>query len=80
MKKITELKEGELLTLEAAAPYFKQPHESIEQTKKRLRQWRHLARHNPERFPKSAKIGGTVYYLRSNILDFLNREFSKIAS
>lgn len=80
MKKITELREGELLTLEAAAVYFKQAHETLEQTKKRLRKWRNMARFNPEKYPKSAKIGGTVYYLKSNILDFLNREFNKIAS
>jgi len=80
MKKITDLKEGELLTLEAASVYFKQPHETLEQTKRRLKKWRELFLQFPDRYPPSAKIGGTVYFLRSHLVDFINREFSKVAS
>ncbi len=77
MKKITDLKEGELLTLEAAANLFKQPDETIDQAKARLRKWRELQPRFPDRYPKSAKIGGTVYFLKSHIIDFINREFNK---
>lgn len=77
MKKITDLKEGELLTLEAAAAFFKQADETLAQTVKRLRKWREMYQLHPDKYPKSAKIGGTVYYLKSNIIDFLNREFNK---
>lgn len=77
MKKITDLKEGELLTLDAAAALFKQPGEAIEKTKKRLRKWRELYPQHPDKYPRSAKIGGTIYYLRSHIIEFINREFDK---
>jgi len=77
MKKITELKEGELLTLDAAALLFKQPNETIDQTKRRLRKWREKYAMAPDQYPRSAKIGGTIYYLKSHILEFLNREFTK---
>tara|TARA_R110000868_G_scaffold62962_3_gene189936 strand:- start:158 stop:397 length:240 start_codon:yes stop_codon:yes gene_type:complete len=77
LKKITELKEGELLTLDSAAAFVKQMDETLEQAKRRLRRWRDLYPQNPDKYPKSAKIGGTVYYLKSHLIDFLNREFNK---
>lgn len=77
MKKITDLKKGDLLTLEAAAEMFKQDGETDKQAKARIRKWREKQPHHPDKYPKSAKIGGTIFFLRSELEDFVNRQFSK---
>lgn len=77
MKKITDLKKGDLITLDAVAEMFRQEGETDKQAIARIRKWRQRQPMNPDKYPKSAKIGGTVFFLRSEIEDFVNRQFSK---
>jgi predicted DNA-binding transcriptional regulator AlpA len=71
MKKITDLKEGDLITLQHACKIFDNLSE------KTLYHWRSKSELEPEKYPRSAKIGGTVFFLKSDIIDFLNRAFAK---
>lgn len=70
MKKITDLKEGDLIRIEEAAKLLKISEDT-------LRLWRSKAPQNPDKYPRSAKIGGIVFFLKSDLIDRLNREFNK---
>lgn len=70
MKKITDLKEGDLLTTPFAAKLLGVP-------KKLLYDWAWKSRTEPEKYPRCAKIGGTLFWLKSDLIDRLNREFNK---
>lgn len=77
MKKIIEIKSGNLLTTESAAPLVQQPGETLEQAVKRMRKWRERWVKGERDVPPSAKIGGTVYWLKDEILSFINAQFNK---
>lgn len=70
MKKITDLKEGDLLTLDIAARLFSIP-------KKTLYSWHNKSQTEPHKYPRGAKIGGKLYFLKSSLIDHLNRQFEK---
>jgi predicted DNA-binding transcriptional regulator AlpA len=70
MKKITDLKEGDLLMAEDAARLF-----GI--SKKRLYEWNSKSKSEPNKYPRGVKIGGMLFFLKSSLIEHLNREFSK---
>jgi predicted DNA-binding transcriptional regulator AlpA len=73
VKKISDLKEGDLLTLDAA-------HKLLGVAKKTLYEWSYKSRLEPEKYPRTAKIGGTIFFLKSDLIERINREFAKKAS
>lgn len=70
MRKITDLKEGDLLTLAAAS-------ELLHVTKKLLYSWHSKALNEPNKYPRGFKIGGHLYFLKSDIVNHINRAFSQ---
>lgn len=71
MKKLIDLKEGDLITLETAAKLLG----GI--PRKQLYEWRSKSRLEPDKYPRSAKIGGTIFFIKSDIIDRLNRQFEE---
>ncbi len=70
MKKIKDLKEGDLLTCEAAAKLLSVP-------VKTLYSWHAKALSEPNKYPRGAKIGGYLFFKKSDLIDRLNRGFSE---
>jgi hypothetical protein len=70
MKKISDLREGDLITVEAAAKLIGCP-------KKYLYESHAKSKLHPDKYIRGAKIGGKLFFLKSTIIDHLNREFSK---
>lgn len=66
MKKILDIKEGDLLTLD-------QTSKILGKSKKCLRHWRSKSKLHPDKYPASVNIGGTIYFLKADILDRLNQ-------
>ena len=70
MKKITDLKQGDLLTVDAASKLLDVP-------KKTLYEWHRKSGQHPNKYPRGAKIGGSLFFLKSSLIDHLNRQFEK---
>jgi predicted DNA-binding transcriptional regulator AlpA len=70
MKKILDLKEGDLLTVDAASKLLSVP-------KKTLYEWHRKSKYDPHKYPRGAKIGGSLFFLKSALVDYLNKQFDK---
>lgn len=70
MKRIKDLRAGDLLSMEQAA-------ELLSVTKKCLYKWSYKAKTEPDKYPRALKIGGNVRFLKSDLIEFLNRQFDK---
>jgi predicted DNA-binding transcriptional regulator AlpA len=70
MKKITDLKEGDLLTVEATAKLFGL-------SKGLLYKWHSQAKAEPDKYPRGVKFGGHLFFLKSSIIDRLNKQLSQ---
>jgi len=70
MRKITDLREGDLLTAEAAAKLIGCP-------VKYLYTCHAKSKLDPDKYLRGVKIGGKLFFLKSSILDYLNRRYSE---
>lgn len=70
MKKITDIKEGDLLTLEEIMKILRIP-------KKTLYDWSLKSKREPEKYPRCFKLGRHLFFLKSDILERINRQFNK---
>jgi hypothetical protein len=69
VKKITDLREGDLLTAEAASKL-------LGCTVKYLYTSHSKSKHDPSKYIRGVKLGGKLFFLKSNILEYLNRQLS----
>ncbi len=66
MKKITDLREGDLLSMDAAAKLL-----CI--SKRTLEDWHQKARVAPDKYPRGIKMGRHIFWLKSRLVDYVNR-------
>lgn len=66
MKKITDLKKGDLLTVDTVS-------ETLGIPKKTLYEWHAKAVAEPDKYPRGVKLGRHLFFLKSELIDHINR-------
>ncbi len=72
MKKISDLKQGDLLTVEAAVELIAVPHVD----KHTLYKWHQKSQHEPDKYLRGVKLGKHLYFLKSHLIDYINRRLA----